>query len=101
MDSKSATILGVCIILAALLVSGSSLHLAKSGSREQTPSPLQNVTPAPRFQFIHWGKENETGHLIVFDTETGRVWFSPAAGGVPSFANYTPADLRDPSMPKK
>jgi hypothetical protein len=105
MDTKSSTILGACIVVAALLVSGSILYAAKSPATERSQGPAQTVTtsPPPRFQFIQQGKPNEIGDMILFDTATGRVWFSlsPKAVGGAAFRDINPMDLGDQIMPKK
>jgi hypothetical protein len=80
-DTKSAGILGVCLILAALIVA--------LVPRLQAPAPAASG-PAPcRFQL-----GGVPGHAYVLDTATGQVWeeFAPAGSGSSS------ADFSKPKL---
>jgi hypothetical protein len=66
MDTKSASILGVCIIIAATIV---SLKPSNKTGPKQTQEIVQQTTG--RFQISNPG---EKGFAFVIDTETGRVW---------------------------
>jgi hypothetical protein len=67
MDTKSASILGVCIIIAAIILS-----LKPSNGTE----PKQNQQQMGRFQMC-----GVPGHAYVIDTETGGVWEKFATQG--------------------
>jgi hypothetical protein len=69
MDTKSTGILGVCIIIAALIIGTFLRHQA---------SPVPTETHVGRFQM-----GSVTGHAYVIDTTTGQVWeeFSMPNGG--------------------
>jgi len=65
MDIKSATILGLCIIIAAVIVSFRS-------STDTEPVIIQQTTG--RFQISNPG---EKGQAFVIDNLTGQVWHIP------------------------
>ncbi|MBN2438044.1 MAG: hypothetical protein JXL20_05520 [Deltaproteobacteria bacterium] len=66
MDTKSASILGACIIIASTI-------LASSSRKQPDPADTQNIG---RFQISNPG---EKGMAFVIDTVTGRVWVDPVS----------------------
>ena len=66
MDSKSASILGVCLIIASAIV---SLRSSKGTEPVQPKIIVQHTTG--RF---HISSPGEKGYAFVIDTENGRVW---------------------------
>jgi hypothetical protein len=91
MDTKSASILGVCIIIAATIV---SLKPSNETGPKQTQEIVQQTTG--RFQISNPG---EKGIAFVIDTETGRVWRAPVgmSGGTDG-ARFYNQKLNDKSM---
>ena len=61
MNQKSATILGVLILISALLISA-AIFFRK---------------PAGRYQLTH----KEQDDLVVVDTASGRIWFFSSSNG--------------------
>lgn len=80
MDIKSASILGVCIIIAAATAS-----LKPSNGSE----PKQSQQQIGRFQMA-----GIPGHVYVLDTETGQVWEKFATTGQGS----TSSDFNAPKI---
>ena len=67
MDVKSTSILGVCIIIAAIILSRNSPPQPDSVQTNHTTRPVVSG----RFQLSNPGAK---GMTYVIDTETGRVW---------------------------
>jgi hypothetical protein len=91
MDTKSASILGVCIIIAATIV---SLKPSNETGPKQTQEIVQQTTG--RFQISNPG---EKGKAYVIDTETGRVWMDLVGmSGNTDGARFYNQKLNDKSM---
>ena len=91
MDTKSASILGVSIIISATIV---SLRPSNRIEPKQTQEIVQQTTG--RFQISN---PAEKGIAFVIDTETGRVWRDPVCmSGDTDGARFYNQKLNDKSI---
>lgn len=81
MDTKSAGVLGVCLIIAALIVA--------LVPRPQPPVPAPTGPQVGRFQM-----GGVPGHAYVIDTATGQVWEDFASTG----QGVNDADFKKPKV---